>query len=162
MDSVDAAGVLMYRKITEGSSLHVLLNLQKGGWSTFGGRSVDGETAIETASRELHEETKGVFERSVAATALSTCSFLDSITPSGRTFRLYVLDWDSVDTFLSPDTFVSLFRTKDVRHMDACFKEAIDIEWIPASNLRRLRLRAPLYKDLKKVESILSMLKRSG
>ena len=150
-----AAGAILYRQIRaeeEGgrTELEILLGKQHSGWSTFGGKGMEGETLLQTAARELHEEMRGVIPIEMAMKALHECPYIDSLTPTGKRFRLYALDWTGSCTDIPV-----LFKSVCPASMPKCYNETLDVAWVKWSCMRRVKLRHPLSRDIGKIYSFL-------
>ena len=150
-----AAGAILYRQARaeeEGgqTELEILLGKQHSGWSTFGGKGMEGETLLQTAARELHEEMRGVIPIEMAMKALQECPYIDSFTPTGKRFRLYALDWTGSCTDIPV-----LFKSVCPASMPKCYNETLDVAWVKWSCMRRVKLRHPLSRDIGKIYSFL-------
>ena len=115
-------------------------------WSSFSGKSKEAETTWETAQREFHEETAGMFNASFIEKHIHSQVF-ESSTPSGMCIYLYFI---SVDSSSDHKNLFELLRnissSKDS-------KEMTEIEWIDFTSIqhKKLRMRYAFFKDSFKI-----------
>jgi 8-oxo-dGTP pyrophosphatase MutT (NUDIX family) len=139
-----SAGVLIH----DGRG-HVLLGLQRGRWASFSGKAEPGETPAQTATRECHEET--LFVLGERLRDLDAHPRLESITPKGHVFHLYVLRLEH-DAAL-PGAFERVRAAQTYRTAAGC-NETDALMWLRWDDLPRLRLRSSLRNDLARVRRI--------
>lgn len=124
----------------------LLLGLQRGGWSSFSGKSERAESPKETARRECDEETLFVLRGHIAAATLDTP--LVSTTPSGGVFHLYFLQIPHIPNL--PRAFDAARRSGEFAHMDGC-AETKRLSWFTQRDLPLVRLRVPFRMDLSRI-----------
>ena len=112
MTFAHSAGVVLFEKDA------VLLGKQfGGGWSSFGGRSQNKESPLETAARECHEELRGAIEKTELEKRLKKASKIVSKTPKGFKFYLYFVP------FVGLQSIQSNFYSIDPSHLSRCMQE---------------------------------------
>ena len=124
----------------------MLLGLQRGGWSSFSGKSERGENPEETAKRECDEETLFILRDHLASSTLDTP--LVSITPRGNTFYLYFLRIPYIAEL--PRAFDSARKSGEFAHMDGC-AETKRLSWFTQEDLMLVRLRKPFQMDMSRI-----------
>lgn len=141
-----AAGVLIH----DGCG-HVLLGLQRGRWSSFSGKAEPGETAARTAVRECNEETLYVLSDALRTVNMEAQPRLDTRTPKGNIFHLYVLR--VVHDASLPDAFARVRAARTYSDASGC-NETDALAWLRLDRLSRHRLRSSLRCDLARVRRI--------
>ena len=142
----DAAGVLVH----DGAG-HVLLGLQRGGWSSFSGKSEAWDaTPRDTALRECDEETLYVLHDAVRA-CVPADPTLVSHTPSGKVFRLF-------EARIPMDRSVEQ-RFECVRRSGAHARavgcgETRRVRWFHVHELGGVKLRRSLANDLHRLVAL--------
>lgn len=111
-------------------------------WSSFSGKSKQSETIWETAQREFHEETAGMFDKSFIKKHIDKKIFKSS-TPSGMNIYLYFI---SVDSSSDHKKLFEFLRSISVSNDS---KEMTEVEWIDfnAITSNSLRMRYAFFKD---------------
>ena len=138
-----SAGILPV--IFENDKTYVLLGEEYQGWSGFSGRQDGDETPQETAFREFHEETVGIFpEVDIKFLHKNCLHFYNTITPSKKMFVMYIVDFSSIFT---QDTSVK-FNEALKRTNNKCEMEKTSIQWVEISNITKRKLRYTFHKDI--------------
>lgn len=135
-----SAGVLPYS-----ADVRVLVGSQRRQWTSLAGTARPGETPIETAAREFHEETAGLFGVDVVKDRIAAVEPLVSITPSGRSFYLFCIR-------MSPnDAHAAEHRRLRLASVQASHLEMDEIRWIALDELRGHALRGPFRRDFARI-----------
>lgn len=129
------AGVLPYH----GDRL--LVGREPRGWSPFSGHAERGETMAQTALREFHEETAGIFRGLAVALHEEAC--VCTVTPSGRLFALYLVELPVVDEHVN-----AVFRTHRACATRAVECEKLQLAWVKTATVYDLRLERMFRNDL--------------
>ena len=134
MSETFASGIIPY--ITIEHKKYFLLGLEKSNnyWSGFVGGSETGETCVETAVREFHEETATIFEdyTPFIEEQLKRAEPEIDISPSAKYVYLYFIEFP-VDC----QEYISLFMDKKKDFTDACFHEKSILKWFSIEEIRR-------------------------
>ena len=140
---MNSAGILPV--IKENGKIYMLLGKDLGGWSGFSGGQDGDETPQETAFREFHEETIGIFPDVDISFLQRNCFHVHNAkTPTGKIFVMYLVDFSSLDTKNTTYDFHTAFE-KTVR---VCEREKTSVQWVEISNVFKRKLRFAFYKDI--------------
>lgn len=121
---------------------HVLLGLQRDGWSSFAGKGEAGETPEQTAVRECGEETLFVLQDRLPALGPP---IMTSVTPRGVAFHLFEAKVPH-DSML-PTRFDAVRRSQRFLHVKGC-RETRHVRWFRVDRLHEVRLRPSFRTDL--------------
>lgn len=154
-----SAGILPYAFIK--SNLSFLLGKEKSGWSGFSGKceSCDNGEPVRTALREFHEETCNIFKNVIDEHFLDVNSTecVESITPKGNKFYLYILN---IESAFDKTSFNSYTISEEFSHVLSSqtkdqFKEKSYIRFFSIHMLDNIRLRRYFKDDIDRIISII-------
>ena len=144
---MNSAGILPV--IFEKDKTYILLGQESNGsWSGFAGSQDGDETPQETAFREFHEETAGIFDKVDYKFMMQNCFHVfNTKTPSNKMFVMYSVDFSKLDT--SNTSLQFQFALKNTTNVYQ--REKTTIQWVEISNIFRRKLRHSFYKDIEKL-----------
>lgn len=123
---------------------HMLLGRETRGWSAFSGKGLVDETPVDTACRELREETANLID--LEPEHIATGARIVSSTPRHSQFYLYVVSLDQFDPDIN-DKFWKC-RRQSKRGVE---REKKELKWVPLKDVAHMRLMQSFRSDLQAI-----------
>ena len=131
----------------------VLLGKEKRGWSGFSGkREATDVTTESTAIREFQEETIGLLELDDVIRLLKTARLIQSSTPRGFKFYLFVAHVQESDYNKLTN---ERFQRKRISSASVYEREKTEIKWVDVDKIEDEELSHCFKNDLSNIQNIL-------